>query len=177
MFASRNRLLAALSDVVVVVQGREGSGALHTVEAARQLGRPVGAVPWEPREPLGEISLRLIREGAATLIRDARDVAELVPVARRHAPLLHVLADSSRYGSATVATDAEEAPPTGTEALLLASLRYRAEPLEAVASRSGLSIAEAGAALLALELRKIAERGPGGLVRRRRPRRSRSVAS
>jgi DNA processing protein len=177
MFASRNRLLAAMADVVVVVQGREGSGALHTIEAARLLGRPVGAVPWDPREPLGEVPLRLVREGAATLVRDARDIADLVPAGRLgvgggdrfHARL---------FASASEGPDVADGPIpprfSDREGRLLAALRYRAEPLENVASRSGLSIAEAGAALLTLEIHARAERAPGGLVRRRRPGRPRA---
>jgi DNA processing protein len=174
MFASRNRLLAAMADAVIVVQGREGSGALHTVEAARRLGRPVGAVPWDPREPLGEAPLRLVREGAATLVRGARDIADLIPADRRgvgRAPRIDAAMGSGRPAGCG---EPESARFSVREARLLAALRYRAEPLEIAASRCGLTIAEAGAALLTLEIHGHAVREPGGLVRRRRPGRSRA---
>ncbi|HET9951036.1 MAG TPA: DNA-processing protein DprA [Candidatus Eisenbacteria bacterium] len=169
LFASRNRLLAAMADVVVVVQGREGSGALHTVEAARTLGRPLGAVPWDPREPLGEIPLRLVREGAATLVRDARDIAELIPASGRGARRANRPETATRPSAGAAEEERIRPRFSETEALLLAALRYRAEPLETAASRIGLSIAEAGAALLTLEMARHAVREPGGLVRRRRP--------
>ena len=53
-FPVRNRLLAALSDVVVVVESRHHGGSRHTVEAAMDRGVPVGAVPgFHPQCHLG----------------------------------------------------------------------------------------------------------------------------
>jgi DNA processing protein len=48
-FPTRNRLLAALSDVVVVVESRDHGGSMYTVQAATTRGRPVGAVPGSIR--------------------------------------------------------------------------------------------------------------------------------
>ena len=48
-FPVRNRLLAALSDVVVVVESRHHGGSRHTVDAATARGVPVGAVPGSIR--------------------------------------------------------------------------------------------------------------------------------
>ena len=45
MFPARNRIIAALSTITVVVQARPRSGALVTARHAAQLGRRVGAVP------------------------------------------------------------------------------------------------------------------------------------
>jgi DNA processing protein len=44
-FVTRNRVIAALADIVVVVEASARSGALHTARAAAELGRVVGAVP------------------------------------------------------------------------------------------------------------------------------------
>lgn len=46
-FAKRNATIAALAEVVVVVEAGEGSGALITAQHARCLGRPVFAVPGQ----------------------------------------------------------------------------------------------------------------------------------
>ncbi len=46
-FPARNRLIAALADAVVTVEGRHTSGALHTAAFALDLGRDVLAVPGE----------------------------------------------------------------------------------------------------------------------------------
>ncbi len=81
-FPARNRIIAALADVVVVVEARERSGALITVDQAIELGRPVYAIPGETTSPLSVGPNQLIRDGHATLITGAADVvADLEPVA------------------------------------------------------------------------------------------------
>ncbi|MBJ7348008.1 MAG: DNA-protecting protein DprA, partial [Thermoleophilaceae bacterium] len=44
-FPARNRLIAALAQLTVIVEGRRGSGSIHTAEFAAELGRMVAAVP------------------------------------------------------------------------------------------------------------------------------------
>ena len=63
-FPVRNRLLAALSDVVVVVESRHLGGARHTVDAALSRGIPVGAVPGSIRSPTSEGTNALLADGA-----------------------------------------------------------------------------------------------------------------
>ncbi|MGH2766668.1 MAG: DNA-processing protein DprA [Actinomycetota bacterium] len=74
-FPARNRLVAALSRGVIVVEGAAGSGSLITVEFAEDLGREVMAVPGAVTGPLSGVPHALIRDGAA-LIREAADVLE-----------------------------------------------------------------------------------------------------
>ncbi len=62
-FPVRNRLLAMLSDLVVVVESRHGGGSMHTVEAAAARGIPVGAVPGSIRSPTSEGTNALLAEG------------------------------------------------------------------------------------------------------------------
>jgi DNA processing protein len=63
-FPVRNRLLAALSDVVIVVESRHHGGSRHTVEAAIGRGIPVGAVPGSIRSATSEGTNALIADGA-----------------------------------------------------------------------------------------------------------------
>ena len=63
-FPVRNRLLAALSDVVVVVESRHHGGSRHTVEAAMDRGVPVGAVPGSIRSATSEGTNALLADGA-----------------------------------------------------------------------------------------------------------------
>ncbi|MGD8860281.1 MAG: DNA-processing protein DprA [Myxococcales bacterium] len=77
-FIARNRLIAALSAVTVVVQAPVRSGALSTAAAARVLKKHVFAVPSAPWEPRGEGCLRLIADGAR-VCTSARDILSLRP--------------------------------------------------------------------------------------------------
>jgi DNA processing protein len=63
-FPVRNRLLAALSDVVVVVESRHHGGSRHTVDAAMERGVPVGAVPGSIRSATSEGTNALLADGA-----------------------------------------------------------------------------------------------------------------
>ena len=74
-FPARNRIIAALSGLVVVVEARERSGSLITAEIAADLGVTVGAVPGRPGHPLADAPNALIRDGAV-LVRGCEDVLE-----------------------------------------------------------------------------------------------------
>jgi DNA processing protein len=63
-FPVRNSLLAALSDVVVVVESRHGGGSRHTVNAALANGIDVGAVPGSIRSATSEGTNAMLAEGA-----------------------------------------------------------------------------------------------------------------
>jgi DNA processing protein len=56
--------MAALSDVVVVVESRHHGGSRHTVDAALTLNRTVGAVPGSIRSITSEGTNALMGEGA-----------------------------------------------------------------------------------------------------------------
>jgi DNA processing protein len=75
-FLERNRLIAALSSVVIVVQAPFGSGALSTAAQAKQLGRPLLVVPYAPWEERGAGGAALLGAGAG-VCRDSRDVLSL----------------------------------------------------------------------------------------------------
>ncbi len=72
-FPLRNRLLAALAQVVVVVECHARGGSLHTVAAADRRGRPVGAVPGSIRSPASSGTNGLLADGAFP-VRDTADV-------------------------------------------------------------------------------------------------------
>jgi DNA processing protein len=67
-FLQRNRIIAALSDVLVVVSARRRSGSLATARWANQLGKPVFAVPGDLHYSLSEGVNHLVGTGHATLL-------------------------------------------------------------------------------------------------------------
>ncbi len=144
MFPARNRLIAALSAMTVVVEGRSSSGSLITARFAKALGRPVGAVPGRITSPLARGPHQLIRDGAH-LIERAEDVLETVYGPDTRLPWL---------------TSPPSSLPSDAQALLdaLAEGHGTAEAL----ARAGLD-AEAGLATLAsLELAGRIRREAGG---------------
>lgn len=67
-FPARNRIMAALARMVVVVEAAENSGTLITATFATQIGREVGAIPGRVNARVSEGSNRLIAEGAAVIL-------------------------------------------------------------------------------------------------------------
>lgn len=76
-FPQRNRVMAALSHAVVVVEGARGSGALITVDHALDLGRDVFALPGPVDRPQSEAANALIRDGAHAVL-DPGDLARVM---------------------------------------------------------------------------------------------------
>jgi len=74
-FPARNRIIAALSRAVVVVEGADGSGSMITADHALEIGRDVFALPGPITSPLAAAPLSLIRQGA-TMIRGPADLLE-----------------------------------------------------------------------------------------------------
>jgi DNA processing protein len=74
-FVARNRLIAALAQVVVVVEATERSGSLTTADLGAELGRTVAAVPGRVTCAVASGTNGLIRDGAL-LVRGVRDVLD-----------------------------------------------------------------------------------------------------
>jgi DNA processing protein len=75
-FPERNRIIAALSKAVVVVEGSHRSGALITARLALEANRDVYAVPGSIRNPVAEGPNELIRTGQAALVTCAEHIFE-----------------------------------------------------------------------------------------------------
>lgn len=154
-FPARNRIIAALAPVTIVVEAAERSGSLITAELALELGRDVGAVPGPVLSWRSRGTNALLRDGA-TLVRDAVDALDLT---------LGVTAAQEALRRA----EAERMPPPATLSPELASLLAAVEDgQDTVASltpdAAGASIVRAG--LMELELMGLIRRTPGGRLAR-----------
>ena len=86
-FPARNRIMAALARLTVVVEAAQPSGSLITADFARDLGRTVGAVPGRVTWQMAGGVNSLLRDGAVP-ITGAQDVLdELFGVGVRVAPV------------------------------------------------------------------------------------------
>lgn len=77
LFPLRNRIISALSDAVLVIEARERSGTLITVDMALDQGKEVYAVPGRATDLLSEGCNRLIRQGAGLVASPQELLAEL----------------------------------------------------------------------------------------------------
>lgn len=77
MFASRNRIVAGLADLIVVIEAPTKSGALITADLGLQNGREVGAVPGSIFSSCSDGCNELLFQGAH-VIRSAKDILELL---------------------------------------------------------------------------------------------------
>ena len=120
---ARNRIVAGLSDLTVVVEGGGRSGALLTAGSAAERGREVLAVPGDILAPGSAAPLRLLAEGARACT-GPQDVIALVPGLEQ--PPAGVAASSNAAGRSTLPAPVlqvlEQAGPRGvaTEELVLA---------------------------------------------------------
>lgn len=76
-FPARNRIIAALASVTVVVEGNERSGSLYTAEFARDIGHELAAVPGPITSPQSAGPNNLLFEGAH-VVRGATDLLDLI---------------------------------------------------------------------------------------------------
>jgi DNA processing protein len=132
-FPARNRIMAALAGMTVVVEAAARSGSLITADLAADLGREIGAVPG-PVTSRASAGPNNLLAGGACLVRDAQDVldAMLGPGGRR------------------IERSGPELDPV--LAASLAAVEAGESSCDAVAAASGLSGAEVAAALARLEL-------------------------
>ena len=77
-FPARNRVVAMLSDLTVVVESAARGGSMITARMAHELGRKVGACPGRGGDLLTEGCNTLIKTGRAHLIESADDIVRLL---------------------------------------------------------------------------------------------------
>jgi DNA processing protein len=123
-FPARNRIMAGLSAMTVVVEGRRDSGSLITAGFAVDLGREIGAVPGQVTSSLADGPNGLLADGA-TVVRSAADVLDVIrgpghalappdpPPAPALEPRLEALLVAVEQGRATVDELSGEARAAG----------------------------------------------------------------
>ncbi len=143
MFPARNRIIAGLSAMTVVIEAGVGSGSLVTAAVAGELGRAVGAVPGRVTSGLAVGPNGLLAAGAL-VIRGPQDVLD------------------GLFGAGVREVPRERRPGLNSELRsLLGAIADGYETSAAVAS-AGFDVDEGLAALAALELAGYVRRGAGG---------------
>ena len=77
-FPMRNRVIAAFSDAIVVVESKERGGSMITAEFANRFNKDVFAVPGRPQDPCSRGCNMLIKKNMAHLLENADDLIDLL---------------------------------------------------------------------------------------------------
>jgi DNA processing protein len=148
-FPLRNRILAALGELVVVVESRARGGSLHTVDEAIVRGVPVLAVPGSPRSPASDGANQLLMDGAQPVVSSRDVLIALGFTGPKPTPAAHV-ARCTVPAADRWAFDLLGAEPRDLDALVLLS---------------GRDVVEVAAALGRLELDGWVDRRGGWFAR------------
>lgn len=145
-FPQRNRIIAALCSLTIVVEAPQKSGALKTAGYALELHRNVGAVPGPIDQPQSVGANRLIADGGQIIasVEDALLLAGLTSPLRQH-----------------------RGDPEGDEGRVWSALADGALDLNSLCCRSGLPTAQCLAAVTKLEIAGSIECALTGEIRRR----------
>ncbi len=138
-FHARNRILAGLSEGVLVLSAAKRSGALITADLALDCGREVFALPYPPAMVHGEGCNELIKKGAC-LVTEAEDILSAFGLERRERTQISLSPQEARvldvlktYGESHTAVIAEKASMSVFEvSAVLASLE-----IKGLAARAG----------------------------------------
>lgn len=169
-FPRRNRLIAALSRGVLVVEMGTKSGAQHTVTYALDQGKDVFAVPGPIGSPASAGTNQLLKDGAR-LVTSVEDIIEelegvgqnIVPGSSNGGVRLRPVPDAP-------SPRREFAPPPADlnpdETRILSVLATDARHIDDLAAESGLATSRVLGVLLGLELRELVESLPGKRFRK-----------
>ncbi len=155
-FPIRNRIIAGLSRIVLVVEAAEKSGSLITARCAADYGRDVAAVPG-PILTEGCAGTNALLKDGAILVRDVEDV-----LAELSEPSL--LKAASRTGLRAPVPPPDLDPDAA--AVLAALDPTEARDTDALLAATGLTAARLSSALVRLELEGLATALPGALFLR-----------
>jgi DNA processing protein len=176
-FRSRNGVLVALSEVVIVVQAHFRSGSRNAATWARSLGRALWAVPPLPWPPyVGSFS-----GCAAELARGAKPLHSIEELFRDlRLPLDHVVEEKSalipwrrrhqkKADNCTVALPFPLASDalSSDEKLVLSNLSLVPMHLDEILEMAQLNVSSAITALLTLSMKDVVVEGPDGFYRRK----------
>lgn len=151
-FPARNRIVAALADIVIVVESHASGGSMHTVTEAERRGVPVMAVPGPIHSPSTEGTNALLRDGCA-------------PVCSVDDVLLHLGMSSGAYRSSSEL----RLEPGGVAGDVLAALGWRPATVQTLLQETQCRVPELARALETLRQNGWVAETEGWFERRARP--------
>jgi DNA processing protein len=146
-FPKRNRIIAALAPLTVVVEAGYRSGAINTATQALELGRMVAAIPGPIDSDQSQGTNQLLKDGAHVVTKPEDALSLIGITVKPEKPLAPLLPD--------------------TEQKVWDSLRDGPKLTDDLPAMAGLSLAECLAAITSLEIMGLVECSLAGEIRRR----------
>lgn len=147
-FPQRNRIVAGLSDAVVVIESKKRGGALITAEIANSYNRDVFAFPGKTFDENSEGCNWLIKTNRASLITSAEDIAYIMNWPKRN------IIESKQKSIAIAYTDEEEKIINELE-------KKNMVPIDELSYAVQLPVSKVSALLLELEFKGVVKSLPG----------------
>lgn len=147
-FPMRNRIIAAMSDVVIVIESKRKGGSIITAEFANEYNKDVFAVPGPVTEEISEGCNKLIKQSKAHLLESAKDVAYI---------MRWVEIDAGKAIQKQLFVDLDD-----NESKMIALIRDNKEiAIDALTFKMEQSPSEVAAILLSLEFKGMVRSLPG----------------
>lgn len=163
-FPQRNRIIAGLSLGTLVVEAALRSGSLITARLATEAGRDVFALPGSIHNPMARGCHQLIRDGTRLIETAGEILEELKPMAARLAERLRatLAAESVPAASANTVDAAGHRLSDPDYRQLWDALGHDPQPVDTLAARTGLTVADISSMLLIMELDGLITVGANG---------------
>ncbi|MCR4590828.1 MAG: DNA-processing protein DprA [Lachnospiraceae bacterium] len=149
LFPQRNRIISALSDILLVIEAKAQSGTAITVRFALEQGRDIFAVPGRVTDPLSRGCNRLIADGAgiATCPEDILEALGLIEPEKTDGKIVNL----GKFGHLS-----------GKQLKIMRCLDYSPTSVNEIVEKCALSLSEVLTALLKLELKGCVEKAGAG---------------
>ena len=156
-FPSRNRIIAGMSHVTLVVEASPKSGSLITARLALEYNRELMAVPGSPLDPRAKGCNQLIKQGAH-VVEEAADIVQVVNSSKLHLRLSETQPSLFTQGAVS------ESDIADAHTKILEKISPTAVSIDELLEQCDLSAATLQGALLELELAGTIRRVVGGKV-------------
>jgi len=149
-FLERNRIIAGLADMTLVIESAIRGGAMSTARCAFEYSREVGAVPGRASDEMSAGCNHLIRRQQASLIESSDDIAA-------------ILGWKAKPSTSGTVQKVLFQMPEGDGALVIQTLKLAADPLavDEIIRRTGIGAAKITGLLCDLEFDGFIQRYPG----------------
>jgi DNA processing protein len=156
-FPSRNRIVAGITDAVIVVEAAERGGALITAEIANSYSRDVFAIPGKVNDHYSKGCNRIIRQNKAALVTCGNDILEMM--GWKHPDFL--LEKAKEKDKLKAVQKSLFVDLSAEEELVVSGLKEVKLDIDILAHKISLPMGKLSAILFSLEMKGIVRSLPG----------------